>query len=83
MVKQKYCEDHYERLTELALVIHKLWKKGVDVSSRAINISSEYGKLRRAATSKGITWQEVLIAAGLPLNKVMRTYTNRYWPTEH
>ena len=83
MSKLKYCEDHYERLTELALKVNKLWKNGVDVSSKAIQSNSEYRKLIAAATFSHITWQEVLVAAGISVDKVMRTYTNRSWPMEH
>jgi hypothetical protein len=69
--------EHYDRLTILALEVHKLWKSGVDVSSTAINKNQKYCKLQGAATSMCITWQEVLVAAGIPLESVMRDIRTR------
>jgi len=72
MAKQKYCEDHYERLTELALEVYKLWKRGVDVTANAIKQNAEYRKLNSAASIVGITWQEVQIAAGIPSEEIIK-----------
>jgi len=81
MGNQKYCKDHYDRLTELALVVHKLWKRGVDVSSWAIQKREEYRKFASAAYHKGITWEEVLVAAGLSLDEVIKE--RREWSMDH
>ena len=72
MAKQKYCEDHYERLTELALEVHKLWNSGVDVSAKAIKQNAKYSKFQSAAAFVGITWQEVQVAAGIPTEKIIK-----------
>ena len=74
----KYSIDHYDRLTELALIVHRLWKSDVDVSARAIQKSLEYRKLLSAAGFVGITWQEVLVAAGIPLTEVMKDIKTRF-----
>jgi hypothetical protein len=79
----EYPKDHYERLTELAIKVHKLWKSGVDVSSQAIRNNAQHRKLIAAAGWVGINWQEVLVAAGIPLDKVMQTFSKSSWPMEH
>lgn len=79
----KYPMEHYDRLTVLALKVHKLWKNGVDVSSKAIQSNSKYRKLISAATFSHISWQEVLVAAGIPLDKIMKRYEYKFWPREH
>jgi uncharacterized SAM-binding protein YcdF (DUF218 family) len=83
MGEQKYSQDHYERLTELALIVYKLWKSGVDISSGAISKSPEHRKLCSAATFKGISWQEVLIASGVPLDEFIKEKREEEWSIDH
>jgi hypothetical protein len=80
MAKRKYCEDHYERLTELALEVHQFWKNGVDVSYSAIHRSKKYNKFCSAAGNVGISWQEVLVAAGISIDEVIK---QRSWSEDH
>jgi hypothetical protein len=76
----KWSKDHYERLTEIALEIHKVWKSGVDVSSSAIKQSKKYNKLYYIASRASLNWQEVLVAAGIPLDKFIKY---RKWSKDH
>lgn len=77
--------EHYKCLSELALEIYNLWQKGTDVRATSIRHHPKFYGLYVKALRANISWQEVLISAGLPLDELKKRKSEikrSRWPVD-